>query len=79
VACSRPYRPDLCTQVNTRVLNCIPTDPGKKEYDLIIGVDTIGMACVSSKDFSEGKKRLRQALRKLNTNVLNVEDLVDGL
>jgi hypothetical protein len=64
LGCSESYKPDLCTVVNISKAQCSPTDPRKPQYDLE-GADLLGYTCLSPKDFSEGKKRIRAILEGL--------------
>lgn len=63
MGCSGDYKPTICTAVNINLLDCVPTDPSKKRFDLKTNSpDFIGYACFSEEDFSEGKRRARQIL-----------------
>ena len=67
VGCSGEYKPDICTIVDYKEMNCVPTDPAKEEYVVKINsLDAIGYACFSPSDFSEGKKRARKILENLD-------------
>jgi len=71
MGCAGKYRPVFCDIVNVTTLQCSPTDPAEKDFDLET-IDALGYRCVSPKDWREGKKRIRKALEI--DNKLNLKD-----
>lgn len=67
VGCSSDFKPTICTAVNFNLLDCVPTDPAEKRFDLKTDdIRFLKMACFFEDDFTEGKKRARKILEGLD-------------
>lgn len=55
------FHPTFCDIVDTKTLQCQPTDPTKPVHDIKI-IDALAYRCVSPSDWEEAKKRLRTFL-----------------